>query len=162
MRFSGSILATLAMVALLGGCNADRPPVDSRGKTPQQVVKETYALILEGQYAQARSNFSAKFIQELITNNDRTFIDYCASTKGWRPDRLKTQLIGKAYDGDLWRVKLIPGDDNEKTDRAGVVHDLYMINGNWTIVFWGDYPNTYEVHHPVPRRGATTASLSIL
>ena len=162
MRFSGSILATLAMVALLGGCNVDRPPVDSRGKTPQQVVKETYALILAGQYALARSNFSARFIHELITNNDRTFIDYCASTKGWRPDKLKAELVGKAYDENLWRVKLIPGDDNEKADRAGVVHDLYMIDGKWTIVFWGDYPNTYEVHHPAPRRGTATASLSIL
>lgn len=160
MRFSGRILAMFATAALLGGCNMDRPPVDSRGMTPQQVVKETYALILEGQYAQARSNFSAKFIRELITNNNRTFIDYCASTNGWRPDRLKTKLVGKAYDQDLWRVKLIPGNGDEKVDRAGVVHDLYMINGKWTIVFWGDYPNTYQVHYPLPTHGVATASLS--
>lgn len=161
MKFSGSILVVLAMSALLGACNADRPPVDSRGKTPQQVVKETYALILEGQYAQARSNFSAKFIQELITNNNRTFIDYCASTRGWRPDRLKTVVVGKAYNEDMWRVKLIPDEGKEKVARPGVVHDLYMINGKWTIVFWGDYPKTYEVHHAAPRRGTNTASLSI-
>jgi hypothetical protein len=162
LRISGSILVGLAMAALLAGCNSDKPPVDSLGKTPQQVVKETYTLILEGQYAQASSNFSAKFIQELITNNDRTFIDYCASTSGWRPDRLKAELVGKAYEANLWRVKLIPGDDQGHVDRAGVVHDLYMINGRWTIVFWGDYPKTYDVHHPAPRRGTDTASLPIL
>ena len=162
LRIWRRMLVGLAMAAVLAGCNGEKPPADSLGRTPQQVVKETYALMIEGQYARARSNFSAKFIQELITKNDRTFIDYCASTNGWRPDRLRTELVGKAYEADMWRVKLMPGDDNGQVDRAGVVHDLYMINGKWTIVFWGDYPKTYEVHHPAPRRRTNTASLPIL
>jgi len=162
VRFSGSVLVALAMAALMAGCDGEQPPVDSQGKTPQQVVKETYALILQGQYDRARGNFSPKFIQELITNNNRTFIDYCASTRGWRPDRLKTKLLGKAYDEDLWHVKLIPGDDNAKTESAGVVHDLYRINGKWTIVFWGDYPKTYEVRHRPAPDDRATASLPLL
>jgi len=158
MRFKGAVLITLA-AALLVGCTANRPPVDSQGKTPQQVVKETYTLILQGQYAQAQSNFSPKFIQALITNNNQTFIDYCAKTRGWHPDWLKARIVGGERNENLWRVKLIP--DNGKGDHPGIVHDLYMVDGKWTIVFWGHYAKTYEFQPPVSRHGTATASLLI-
>ncbi len=160
MRIGRGVLVTLA-AALLFGCSAHRPPVDSQGKTPQQVLKETYTLILEGQYARAQSNFSPKFIETLITNNNMTFVDYCAKTRGWRPDWLKTQVVGRAHDDNLWRVKLISSDAKGNADRSGVVHDLYLVNGKWTIVFWGDYPKTYEVRQPTPRHGTATANLSV-
>lgn len=160
MRLAGAVLIAL-VAALLFGCSADRPPVDSQGRTPQQVVTETYTLILEGQYARAESNFSPKFIDSLITNNNFTFIDYCSKTRGWRPDRLKTTLVGRAHNDDLWRVKLVSDDGSGSAARSGVVHDLYLVDGKWTIVFWGDYPKTYEFRQPAARSGTATARLSI-
>ncbi|UCD68838.1 MAG: hypothetical protein JSW48_01660 [Betaproteobacteria bacterium] len=131
-------LVALAALTLLVGC-AEKPPVDSQGKTPQQVLMETYHLILDGQYARARENFSPHFIDALITNNNATFIDYCGHVKGWRSDQLKTKLMGNDYNDKLWRVKLIQDEGKGEPSRQGILHDLYIVDGKWTIVFWGHY-----------------------
>jgi hypothetical protein len=141
MKRWGGWLIALAALALLVGCS-EKPLVDSRGKTPEQVLMETYDLILEGQYARAQENFSPQFIATLITNNNSTFIDYCANTKGWRSDWMKTKLMGNDYNDDLWRVKLIPDEGKGKHNRPGIVHDLSIVDGKWTIVFWGHYPKS--------------------
>ncbi len=141
MKHRGLSLIVVAALALLLGCS-EKPPADSQGRTPQQVLLETYELILDGQYARAQENFSPQFIQTLITNNNSTFVDYCGNIKGWRSDWLKTKLIGNDYNDNLWRVKLIPDEGKGKHNRPGIVHDLYMVDGKWTIVFWGHYPKT--------------------
>ena len=139
-RFGGRLIA-LAALALLLGCS-EKPPVDAQGKTPQQVLMETYNLILDGQYAQAQQAFSPQFIQALITDNNLTFVDYCGNIKGWQPEWMKTKLMGNDYNDDVWRVKLIPDEGKGKENRPGIVHDMHIVDGKWTIVFWGHYPKT--------------------
>ena len=122
MNFHLRKLITLAALVLLVGCG-QKPPVDAQGKSPQQVLLETYELILDGQYAQAQKNFSPQFIQTLITDNNSTFVEYCANTKGWQADWLKTKLMGNDYNDSLWRVKLIPDEGKGKHNGPGIVHD---------------------------------------
>ena len=111
----------------------------SGDKDSARVLMETYHLILDGQYARARENFSPQFIDALITNNNATFIDYCGHVKGWRSDQLKTKLMGNDYNDKLWRVKLIQDEGKGEPSRQGILHDLYIVDGKWTIVFWGHY-----------------------
>ncbi|MGD2141321.1 MAG: hypothetical protein PVH25_13055, partial [Burkholderiales bacterium] len=148
-------------VMALAGCITQGPPVDSLGKTPQQVLEETYTLILQGQYARAQANFSPQFIRDLITNNNSTFIEYCARTRNWRPRGLKTTLLGNSFNDNLWRIKLTAVDGKDGQDRTDIIHDLYMVDGKWTIVFWGDYQHAFDMHEPDPRYGKKSASLSI-
>ena len=141
MKRWGGGLTLLVVLTLLLGCS-EKPPADAQGRTPQQVLMETYNLILDGQYALAQENFSPKFIETLITNNNSTFVDYCANTKGWRPDWMRTKVMGNDYNDDIWRVKLIPDEGKGKHNRPGIVHDMAIVDGKWTIVFWGHYPKT--------------------
>ncbi len=138
MRFIGTVFFLLAVMLPLHGCGP-KPPVDSQGKTPQQVLMETYTLILEGQYARAQKNFSPRFIEDLITRNNSTFIEYCRKTQGWRADWLRAKLIDNDYNDNLWRVQLFPDNGKSEENRSGIVHDLTIVDGRWTIVFWGHY-----------------------
>lgn len=135
-------LIIFAFSALLASCSPTEAPVDSTGKTPQQVMMETYTMILEGKYTEAEKNFSPQFIEELITKNNSTFVEYCGNTTGWQISWLKTKVVGNDYNDKLWRVKIIPDEGKGKDNGPGIVQDLYIIDGKWQIVFWGHYPKS--------------------
>lgn len=132
----------LAAAFLIAGCSAEQPPLDSEGKTPQQVLMETYTLILEEKYTEAEKRFSPEFVKALITDNKSTFVEYCNNTKGWQREWLKTKLVGNDYNENLWRVKIIPDEGKGAHNGPGIVQDLYMIDGEWKIVFWQHYPKS--------------------
>ena len=142
MKHSYLIFAVLTIALLIFGCSESKPPVDSNGNTPQQVLMETYTLILNGKYDQAQNNFSPEFIEELITKNNSTFTEYCSNTDGWKVEWLKTKLVGNDYNDNMWRVKIIPDEGKGAENRPGIVQDLYLIDGVWKIVFWNHYPKT--------------------
>ncbi len=136
-------IVIIALTALLAfGCTSKEAPVDSQGKTPQQVMMETYTLILEGNYSEAKKNFNPEFIDAVITKNNSTFEEYCKNTEGWKISWLKTKVKGNDYNDNLWRVKIIPDEGKGANNGPGVVQDLYIIEGKWKIVFWNHYPKS--------------------
>lgn len=132
----------LVAVPFLAGCSEDKPPLDANGKRPEQVLMDTYVLILNDEYEAAKSNFSPEFIEELITKNNSTFGEYTRNTEGWKVEWLKTKLVGNDYNDNLWRVKIIPDEGKGANNRPGIVQDLYLIDGVWKIVFWNHYPKS--------------------
>ena len=142
MKRTYLIIAMLAGALLIFGCSENKPAVDSNGKTPQQVLMETYTLVLEGKYDEAKNNFSPAFIEELITKNNSTFAEYVSNTEGWKVEWLKTKLVGNDYNDNLWRVKIIPDEGKGANNGPGIVQDLYLIDGAWKIVFWNHYPKS--------------------
>ena len=75
---------------LLTGCGAVEAPADFIGNTPQTVLLDTYKLIVNGDYDEARKNFSDKFLEKFVTTKKIAFEDYCSNTKGWKLEWLKT------------------------------------------------------------------------
>ena len=142
MKIACHSVALLAPIIFLIGCGVKEAPLDTNGRTPQQVMMDTYLLVLEGNYAEAQKNFSAEFINEFITTKNTTFVDYCSMTDGWKVEWLKTKLLGNDYNDNVWRVRIIPDEGKGKHNRAGIVQDLYLIDGVWKIVFWGHYPKS--------------------
>ena len=132
-------LIAVVLTTMFIGCTTKEAPRDSQGKTPQQVLLETYTLILEGKDSEAESNFSPEFIEELITKNESTFIEYCSNTKGWKADWLKTKIMGNDYNDNVWRVKIIPDEGKGSHNGPGIVQDFSIVNGVWKVVFWGHY-----------------------
>lgn len=142
MKITCHSVVLLAPIIFLIGCGVKEAPLDTNGKTPQQVMMDTYVLILEGNYAEAQENFSAEFINEFITTKNTTFVDYCSMTDGWKVEWLKTKLLGNDYNDNVWRVRIIPDEGKGNENRAGIVQDLHLIDGVWKIVFWGHYPKS--------------------
>ena len=137
-------LCSLTAVAfLLTGCGTPDPPTDSAGKGPDEIMLETYQLILAGNFAEAEKSFSPKFLDEFVVSKGKTFDFYCGEyTKGWKPEWLKTQVMGNDYNQDIWRVKIIPDEGKGAENRPGIVQDLILVEGAWQIVFWGHYPKS--------------------
>ncbi len=142
MKSASQAFSLLVLFFFVVGCGATDAPKDSNGKTPQQVMMETYQLILEGKYEEAEANFSAEFIEEFITTKNTTFVDYSNTTNGWKREWLKTKLIGNDYNDNIWRVKIIPDEGKGKDNGPGIVQDFYLIDGVWKIVFWNHYPKS--------------------
>lgn len=141
MIFSRIAVLSL-LLALLLGCTKAEPPLDSNGYTPQQVLLTTYIAIVEGRLDDAKANFSPTFIETMITKNNSTFAEYCKNIEGWQVEWLKTKLMGNDYNDELWRVKVIPDEGKGKENRPGIVQDLALIDGQWKVVFWGNYPKS--------------------
>ena len=132
----------LIAVFIMFGCGAKETPKDSNGLSPEQVLMNTYTLILDGKFEAAQKNFSPEFIEEMITKNKSTFVEYCKNTEGWKKEWLKTKLVGNDYNDNIWRVKIIPDEGKGANNRPGIVQDLHIIDGTWKIVFWGHYPKS--------------------
>lgn len=147
MKLTHLLIITFISAVFLIGCSTKEAPLDSNGKTPQQVLLETYVLITEGKYDKAELNFSPKYIKDFITGRNLTFIQFHSNkqgidTRGWDVKWLKTSLKGNDYNKNVWRVKLVVDEGKGANNRPGVVHDLHLIDGVWKIVFWGDYPKS--------------------
>jgi len=142
MKFKYLFLIIIITIFLLTCCSTPEPPVDLNGNTPQKVLMDTYVLILEGKYEEAKTNFSPQYIEEIMTSKNITFIEYCSNTQGWKVEWLKTKVVGNDYNENVWRVKLIPDEGKGKHNRAGIVQDLHIIDGYWKIVFWNHYPKS--------------------
>lgn len=129
------------------GCSIKEAPLDSNGNTPQQVLLETYTLIAEGKYDVAKNNFSQDYIEEFISKKNLSFVEFHSNkqgidTRGWEVKWLKSNLMGNDYNNDVWRAEIIVDEGKGKNNRPGVVHDFYIIDDVWKIVFWGDYPRS--------------------
>ncbi len=134
----------LVLSSIIFGCNSPSPAVDATGQLPQDVVMETYTFIIESNYDRALENFSEQYIEEFMTSRNITFRQYADRPRkeGWKREWLRTKLVGNKYNRDVWRVEITPDEGKGKGNRATIVHDLYMIDGRWKIVFWGHYPKT--------------------
>lgn len=142
MKLINKVIFVILTVAMYG-CGSSAPPTDSNAQLPQDIVMETYRLILSGDYAGAQENFSDEYIEEFVTSRNKTFKEYAdGPTEGWKPEWLKTKLMGNKYNRDVWRVKIIPDEGKGANNGPGIVHDLHIIDGRWKIVFWGHYPKT--------------------
>lgn len=142
MNIDLKLLAALAAAACLTGCSPGEPPLDANGQTPQQVLMETYVQIVEGDYDEAQTHFGAEFLEEFVTGKNKTLAEYSNNTAGWKTEWLKTKLVGNDYNDDMWRVKVIPDEGKGAQNGPGIVHDFYLIDGVWKIVFWNHYPKT--------------------
>ena len=132
---------------LLSGCASKEAPLDANGKTPQQVLLETYTLIAQGQYEVGKKSFSARYIEELITSKGLTFVEFHSNPRGidtrdWKVEWLKTNLVGNDYNDEVWRANLDVDTGKGKENPPGVVHDFHIIDGVWKIVLWSDYPKS--------------------
>ena len=136
--------ATLvAITTVLIGCSKKEAPKDSKGKSAELVLMDTYKLILQKKYDEAKKNFSPKFIEEFVTTKKTTFEAYASKdTKGWKVEWLKTKVMGNDYNDKMWRVKIIPDQGKGAQNGPGIVHDFYIIDGTWKIVFWNNYPKS--------------------
>ncbi len=142
MKITFRSFIVLAAILFLAGCSVNEPPSDLNGKTPQQVLMDTYVLILDGKYAEAQKSFSPEFVETMITKNNMTFDEYCRNTNGWKVEWLKTERVGNKYNDEMWRVKIIPDEGKGNENGPGIVQDLYLIDGAWKIVFWNHYPKS--------------------
>ena len=142
MKRASQVFSFLAVLFVLVGCGSQEAPKDANGKPPEQVMMQTYQFILAGKFDEAEANFSAEFIEEFITSKNTTFIDYNTNTKGWKPEWLKTKLMGNDYNDNVWRVKIIPDEGKGNENGPGIVQDLHLIDGVWKIVFWNHYPKS--------------------
>lgn len=140
MRLKSSLL--ILMVVFILGCATEQPPVDANGKSPEQVMVETYTQIINGNFDEAVKSFSDEYIEEFMTSKNITFEEYCKLAEGWKVEWLKTELVGNDYNKDLWRVRIIPDEGKGKNNGPGIVQDLYIIDGVWKIVFWNHYPKS--------------------
>lgn len=143
MKILCQLFTTLTVILFLTACSTKEPPNDSNGETPSQVLMETYVLILNEKYEEAKNNFSPEFIETIVTKNNATFVEYARKyTKNWKVEWLKTKLVGNNYNDNVWRVKIIPDEGKGALNGPGIVQDFYIIDGAWKIVFWGDYPES--------------------
>ncbi len=81
---------------------------------------------------------------EAINPNDLPFetaMDQYETLSTWTRTNLRTQLVGNDIHPEMWRVRIYSDDGLGASNPAGIVHDLVMIDGEWRIVFWGDYAN---------------------
>ena len=136
-----TLIATLSFV--LVSCEKPSAPLDSSGSGPDEVLLSTYKLILAGDFSKAENSFSPEFLQEFVVSKGKTFEGYAQEyTKGWKPEWLKTEVMGNDYNSAVWRVKLIPDEGKGAGNGAGIVQDLAMMDGKWRIVFWGHFPKS--------------------
>ena len=129
------------------GCGKKEAPIDANGKTPQQVLLETYSLITQGEYETGMKNFSVQYIEELITSKDQTFVQFHSNpqgidTRNWKVEWLKSNLVGNDYNDNVWRANLDVDAGKGKDNPPGVVHDFHLIDGVWKIVLWSNYPKS--------------------
>ena len=142
MRNFVSVIFIICSLVLIFGCSQAPPPLDSNGKSPDTVLMETYVLILEGKLDEAHQNFAPEYIKALITDNKSTFEEYCSNTSEWKVEWLKTTVMGNDYNKDLWRVRIFPDEGKGNENMAGIVQDMYIVDGSWKIVFWDHYPKS--------------------
>ena len=135
------LIIALASILTLTGCSTKEAPIDSSGNKPDQVLLDTYKLIVDGKFDEAQKNFSPDYIETFITSKNTTFEEYCSKTKGWTSESLKTEVMGNDYNDNLWRVKIY-SEINGSQNGPGIVQDLYIIDGEWVIVFWNHYPKS--------------------
>lgn len=142
MKSCFQIAIPIALSSLLLACSETPPPVDADGKTPDQVLLETYTMMVSGQCEEAMDKFSDAYLQKFLTDKNKSHEEYCVTTDGWQVSWLKAKNMGNDYNSELWRVKIIPDEGKGASNRPGVVHDLRIIDGQWKVVFWGDYPKS--------------------
>ena len=56
MKTTSQLCIVLAATFVLLSCSTKEPPKDSTGTTPEQVLLDTYVLIVEGKYDEAQKN----------------------------------------------------------------------------------------------------------
>ena len=134
--------ALVVAAALLAGCQSAAPPPDVDGKLPQDVMLEVYTAVLEGRYADAEKRFSPAFVKTFMTDRNLSLEQYTEYTRGWKVEWLKTELVGNDYNDDLWRVRTTPDAGRGKSNPAGAVNDLYLIDGHWKVAFWDHFPKS--------------------
>lgn len=129
----------LALILFVTACGEQAPPLDKNDKSPDTVLLETYQLILDGKLIEAKATFDPRLLQAVLppTNPDTFESFYQKQTAGWQRELLKTAVVGNDYSDAVWRVR-IWNDDG--TGSAGAKQDLAIIDGEWRIVFWGDFP----------------------
>ena len=76
MKILCQLFTTLTVILFLTACSTKEPPNDSNGETHYQVLMETYVLILNEKYEEAKNNFSPEFIETIVTKNNATFVEY--------------------------------------------------------------------------------------
>lgn len=140
-------LIVLIVLVLVTGCAGKKAPLDANNRTPAQVLLETYQLIVQGDYAAAERNFSARYVEELITSKGSDFVAFHQNPNGidvraWQVAWLKSELVGNDYNDNVWRAKIIVDAGKGKENPPGVVHDFHLIDGVWKIVLWSDYPKS--------------------
>ena len=147
IKINYQYLLILLTISLFFGCSTKEAPTDANGKSPQQALLETYKLITQGDYEDAKKNFSERYIEELITSKGKTFIDFHRDphgidTRDWNIEWLKTNLVGNDYNDNVWRANLDVDAGKGKENPPGVVHDFHLIDGVWKIILWSDYPKS--------------------
>jgi len=145
MKQTCSLIVLFMMMIIIVSCSKQEAPLDSNGKTPQQILLETFVLITEGKYDEAKNNYSPDYIKEFISGKDLTFVEFHTNkrgidTTGWEVKWLKSNLIGNDYNDNVWRAEIVVDEGKGSHNRPGVVHDFYLIDGVWKIVFWNHYP----------------------
>jgi len=138
----------MVVILFLSACNeVKQAPLDTQGLTPEQVMFKIFVLITKGYYEEAETHYSKQYINEFMTKKNISFKEYHENsrgidTRGWLQQTLRTEPVGNNYNKDVWRVNLNVDEGKGKSNPVGVVHDFYLINGFWKVVFWGDYPRT--------------------
>ena len=136
------LVTLFCVILLIISCSETKAPLDAHGKSPEQVLMETYIDIIYGNLDKAEQNFAPEFVKEIISDNGSTFYEYCQNTDGWRIEWLKTTLIGNEYNDNVWRVRIYPDEGKGKENRPGIVQDMHIIDGSWKVVFWNHYPKS--------------------
>ena len=93
--------AIIISILLILGCTTKTAPLDSEGKSPEQVMMETYTMIVEGNLDGALANFSKEYIEEFLTSKNVTFEEYCSYAKDWKVEWLRTELMGNDYNKNV-------------------------------------------------------------
>ena len=134
-RFIPAVLVLM----LVAACGNEPPPTDAQGQSPDDVLLATYLKILGGDLAAAKQAFDPRLLKAVLppTNPDTFESFYQKQTADWQPGLLRTKIVGNDYSAQVWRVRIWSDDGSGS---AGAVQDLALIDGEWKIVFWGDYP----------------------
>jgi len=136
----------IGIFLLLVACNKEpQAPLDSDGLTPEQVILNIFTLIIKEDFEGAKNHYSKKYIYEFMTQKNISFEDFHKNprgidTRGWQVKNLKTEALGNHYNVNVWRAGLIVDEGKGKSNPPGAVHDFYLIDGTWKVVFWGDFP----------------------
>lgn len=122
---------------LIIGCAKTLAPFDNNNDSPDTVLKKAYEHILAGDLQTAETFFDQRLLKAVLppTHPDTFESFYKKQTEGWTSADLHTEIFGNDYNPAVWRVRIGPADG-----RSGAVHDLAQIDGQWKIVYWGDWP----------------------
>ncbi|PCJ62806.1 MAG: hypothetical protein COA79_01400 [Planctomycetota bacterium] len=133
------------VIFLFFGCSGEKEfPVDKNGIKPDVFLKNTYALILEKKYDEAKNNYDEKYINSFSKKDGSTFKGSVREKVfGWdpSPSKLKVTRLGNVYNvkTGLWFLSIHSEEESGKRNRIGVACHVKLLNDEWKIVSWMDY-----------------------